>query len=177
MVDVPPADHGFGLFGPDFGVPLGGFCLSVFVLVERDGGLLVGRMAPDDRWEQAWQPNMVHYEGDRYDALFDGLRLPSTYLREGEHPADAAARVWTDQLGLPGTPDLGSPGILSEAAPSRRAPEANHWDVAFLYAVDGPDSLPDPPAHWASLDYAEVDALDAEAFVMLHGEILAHLPM
>lgn len=175
MDDVPPADHGFALFGPDFGVPVGGFCCSVFPLLRREGDLLAGRMAPSDRWEEEWQPNMRYYEGDRYEALFDGWRLPGTYLREGEHPEAAARRVWTDQLGLGEPPDLDRPQVLSTAAGSRRAPGARHWDLVFLHDVDGPPAPGEPPSHWDELRYVDPAGADSGDFVMLHGSLLEHL--
>lgn len=175
MDDVPPADHGFALFGPDFGVPVGGFCCSVFPVLRRGGDVLVGRMAPSHRWEEEWQPNMRHYEGDRYDALFQGWRLPGTYLREGEHPDEAARRVWADQLGLADPLDLDPPRVLSSAAESRRAPDARHWDLVFFHDVDGPALDGEPPDHWDELRYLDPDVADPEDFVMLHGGLLDQL--
>lgn len=175
MDDVPPADHGFALFGPDFGVPAGGFCSSVFPLLRRGGEVLAGRMEPSERWEEEWQPNMRHYQGGRYEALFEGWRLPGTYLREGEHPAAAARRVWTDQLDLGDPPNPGPPRIRSEAAESRRAPAARHWDLVFLYDLDGPPAPEAPPDHWAELRYLDPEAADPDDFVMLHGGLLEHI--
>lgn len=171
MEDVPPARHGFALFGPEAGVPEGGFCASVFLVLRRGDRLLAGRMAPSDRWVEEWQPNLALYEGPRREALFEGWRLPATYLREGEDPEVAAARVWTDQLGLDGTPDLPPPEVVSEAAASRSTPEARHWDLVFAYEFEGPLPSEDVPGHWAELAYADPEELD-EDFVMLHGELL-----
>jgi ADP-ribose pyrophosphatase YjhB (NUDIX family) len=175
MHELAPADHGFALFGPDFGVPVGGFCSSVFVLPRRDGAVLAGRMARSDRWEEEWQPNMAYYDGDRYDALFEGWRFPATYLREGEHPEAAARRVWSDQLGLGTDPELGSPRIVSSAAESRRAPGAAHWDLIFLYEAQGPDELGPPPDHWAEWTYLDPDAAEPDDLVMLHGGLIEDL--
>lgn len=172
MPDVPPASHGFALFGPDAGVPEGGFCASAFLVLRRGDRLLAGSMAPSDRWAQEWQPNMALYGGARREALFEGWRLPATYLREGEHPEAAAYRVWTDQLGLEADPDLPQPRVVSEAAASRSTPEARHWDLVFAYELEGPPLPEDPPGHWAELAYATPAQLEAEGFVMLHGELL-----
>lgn len=177
MVDVPRAEHGFGLFGPDFGVPEGGFCLSAFLLVERDDGVLAGRMAEHraDRWTEAWAPNLAYYEGDRRQALFGGPRLPATYLRTGEHPDDAAGRVWADQLGFPESPQLPEPAIRSEAVDSNRRPGARHWDVAFVYRVPGPP-VEEVPEVWAELAYRDPVELAGEGLVMRHGDLLAADP-
>lgn len=177
MTDVPPADHGFALFGPDFGVPPGGFCVSVFLIVYRDGDLLVGRMDDADRatWIETWQPNLRHYEGGKLDAAFAGRRLPATYLREGEHPDEAASRVWSDQLGYDASPVLEGPQITSEAGPSKRAPAYNHWDLLFLYETEV-DAPPDPvPGHWADLAFVDPGRLQEDDLVMLHGGLLAYL--
>lgn len=176
MDDVPPADHGFALFGPDAGVPRGGFCASAFLVLRRDDEVMAGSMAPSERWQAEWQPNLALYDGGRYDALFEGWRLPATYLREGEDPEAAARRVWSDQLGLDGQPELPEPRVLSEAAESRSTPGAKHWDLVFAYAIQGPDLPPDPPEHWTDLAYATPEQFEEEGFVMLHGELVDRLP-
>lgn len=175
MTDVPPADHGFALFGTDFGTPPGGFCVSAFLVVRREGDVLVGRMdeARSETWIRSWQPNLHHYEGEKWSRAFAGLRLPATYLREGEHPAEAVRRVWSDQLGYEGTLSLEEPRVISEAGPSNRAPGYNHWDLLFLYEVevDGPPGT--VPDHWAALGFRDPRELTAKDLVMLHGELLA----
>jgi len=173
MPDIDLADHGFGLFGPDFGVPQGGFCLSAFLTLERDGLVLVGRMDEThaDTWIDRWAPNVAFYDGKRYERLFEGLRLPATYLNTGEHPDHAIQRVLQGQLDLDEPHGLADPDIVTSAKDSRRAPEARHWDVLFSYTAQGPpiEAIPD---HWASLKYRDPDELDADDFVMLHGELL-----
>lgn len=177
MPDVPPAEHGFGLFGPDFGVPLGGFCLSTFLVVERDGQLLTGQMDPthDDTWIDSWAPNIAFYDGARRDGLFDGYRFPATYIQEGEHPREAATRVWRDQLGFGKPPALEEPTIVSATGASRRAPDARHWDLLFIYEADGPELPAEAPEHWGELAYQAPEQLLAEDLVMLHGELLEML--
>lgn len=173
MPEVPPAEHGFGLFGPDFGVPIGGLCLSAFVVVQREGRLLAGRMDPEHEatWVERWAPNVAYYEGDRHDRLFEGARFPATYLEVGESPDAAARRVWHDQLGFDDAPALGTPTIVSDAQDSRRAPGAKHWDVLFLYETEGPP-VDEVPEHWAELSYHDPDALVEAQLVMMHGELL-----
>lgn len=172
-MDVEPADHGFGLYGHAFGYPGGGLCLSVFLVLEQGGEVLVGSMDPEhaSRWTKHWAPNIAYYEDERRERLFDGWRLPATYLRVGEDPGQAAGRVWTDQLALEGPPDLSPVRVVSSAQPSRRSPDHDHWDVLFLYTVDGPQLNQRPP-HWHQLGYESIDDLDPDQGVMLHGEIL-----
>lgn len=167
---VQPATHGFALFGQDFGYPGGGFCVSVFLLVADEGRVLVGRMREAPRWTQEWNPNLAHYDADMLARAFSALRFPASYLREGEAPDAAARRVARDQLGLDDVA-LGAPVILSEAGPSRRSPGFQHWDLVFVYRVDGraPAVVPD---HWAELAAREVASLRPEEFAMLHGELL-----
>lgn len=174
--DVGPADHGFGLFGEGFGYPGGGFCLSTFVVARRDGKVLVGQMARQEReiWMEAWQPNLRFYEADAWNRAFEGLRLPATYVRQGEHPETAAERVWIGQLGFDELPDLGSPTIVSEAGASNRYPGYEHWDVLFLYDIDGPELAGPPPRHWARLGYVDLGEVGDE-LVMLHGELVDRL--
>lgn len=176
MPEVPPAEHGFTLFGPDAGVPEGGFCSSAFVVVRRSDRVLVGRMSPEhaDTWTQSWAPNLELYEGERRKRLFDGLRFPATYLRAGEHPRAAARRVWRDQLGLEPTGEEPPPTVVAGAKPSRSAPNAEHLDLLFLFEVEGPE-LVDVPEHWAELGYRDVERLHKDDFVMLHGDLLNQL--
>lgn len=175
-MDVQPARHGFGLYGEDFGYPGGGLCLSVFLAVERDGELLVGQMAEDEEatWIDRWAPNVAFYEGKRRQALFDGWRLPATYLRVGEAPEAAARRVWGDQLGFDTDVEPGDVTVFSGAQPSNRSPEHEHWDIVFAYRVQGPPAV-SSLAHWAELGYRSPTELDPEASVMMHGQMLDEL--
>lgn len=175
MTDVGQADHGFGLFGEAFGYPGGGFCISAFVVPRVSGRILVGQMREHPRWEVEWAPNLRYYEGELRAWAFGGLRLPATYLREGEHPDAAARRVWRDQLGLAVEPDLGAPTIVSEAGPSRRYPGHNHWDIVFLYVVDLDEELPCHQDHWARLEWRPLAQLAPGDLVMTHGELLDRL--
>lgn len=172
-MDVEPADHGFGLFGEDFGYPGGGLCLSAFLGVQREGKLLVGRMddAHAERWTQEWAPNLAYYEGKRRARLFEGWRFPASYLQVGEAPEQAAQRVWTDQLGFAGEPEMGRLEVVSSAQPSRRTPEHEHWDVLFAYPVTGP-RLDEVPEHWAELAYVDPSELDPKEGVMMHGDLV-----
>lgn len=172
-MDVEPASHGFGLYGEDFGYPGGGLCLSTFLAVRRDDELLVGTMdeAHADRWTEAWAPNLAYYEGGRRAALFEGWRFPATYLQVGEHPRQAARRVFGDQLGFDGEPQLGEPRIVSAAKASRRSPEHEHWDLLFVFDVPGP-AVANVPEHWSRLTYEPVEELAADEGVMMHGELV-----
>jgi ADP-ribose pyrophosphatase YjhB (NUDIX family) len=172
-MDVESAEHGFGLFGEDFGYPGGGLCLSVFLAVRHEGQLLVGRMSADhdQRWTERWAPNLAYYDEPRRSALFEGWRFPATYLQVGEAPEAAAGRVWRDQLGFAAEPDLGDVRVSSSSQPSRRSPEHEHWDVVFAYDVDAP-GLEGRPEHWAELAYRDPASLDADDAVLMHGELV-----
>lgn len=176
MPEAPPADHGFTLYGPEAGVPQGGFCSSSFVVPRREGRVLVGRMNPayEELWLERWAPNIELYDGERRKTLFDGLRFPATYLNAGEHPRAAARRVWRDQLGFEPNNDDPTPTILSGSKPSRSTPDAEHVDLLFLFEPEGP-RLEAVPDHWAELGYEDVDSLDGDDLVMLHEDLLAHL--
>ncbi|HWG92244.1 MAG TPA: hypothetical protein VNZ52_15445 [Candidatus Thermoplasmatota archaeon] len=168
-----PATHGFGLYGPDFGYPGGGFCVSVFLAVQTGSQVLVGQMREDPAWAREWAPNLPYYEGELRRKVFSGLRLPATYLRVGEAPEHAARRVWRDQLGFTDEPHLGTPRIVSEAGPSRRYPGEQHWDLLFLYPVAPPAGpLHAVPAHWERLEFRDRAALAPGDLVLTHGELL-----
>lgn len=172
----PEAQHGFGLFGPSFGTPEGGFCVSAFLLVEDGGKILAGRMDPGhaDRWTREWAPNLPYYEGERREALFSGWRLPATYLRTGEPFEAAARRVATDQLALAQTPPDEPSRTVSTSTESRRSSGTEHWDIFTVHRMqaNAPSPMPD---HWADLAFRDPSSLEAEGMVMRHDHVLQEM--
>ncbi|MCL4344428.1 MAG: NUDIX hydrolase [Nitrososphaerota archaeon] len=126
----------YALFGPSpkHFVPEGGFCISAFAIIERDGKVLLLRPRQHQRWEE-WAPNWRIYDASSMSSEFSRWRFPSSYVAFGEHPDKTLERIMNGQLGIKNfsTPD--GMKLYSFYAPSRRYPGEYHWDYCFLYKV------------------------------------------
>jgi hypothetical protein len=119
-------------------VPPAGMCISVFALVRRAGkkGVLLGQPKQDSRWASEWLGAWKMYSEKELAEAYHQWRLPSSYLREGEHPEDAIKRIMTDQVEM-GDYSISKKGprVFSYSTPSDWYPGINHWDLAFVYDV------------------------------------------
>jgi 8-oxo-dGTP pyrophosphatase MutT (NUDIX family) len=160
---APPFAPGF------FGVPSDGMCLNVFLVVQPPDDpsrVLVGRPAPNPRWEEvgALDPSRLERLGDRW-------MLPSSQLVLLEAPDEAARRLANEQLGLDPGP-LPPPRVFSDTYPRRGPPDADpHWDLHLLYLLRGPTAPPRTPL-WKTLEYVAVATIPRVAFGRDHGDIL-----
>ncbi|HTS33065.1 MAG TPA: hypothetical protein VMI55_03895 [Thermoplasmata archaeon] len=156
--------------GPAYSVvPSGGMCLSAFVVLSPPGEpkrVLVGRVAPDPRWEE-----IGALDPERAARFANHWMLPATQLLLFESPGEAARRIGRELLGLELT-DLSGPQVFSEAY---RRPESTaedpHWDLHFVFRGTGPRT---PPAHplWRELTYLSVGETDRAGFARNHGDVL-----
>ncbi len=74
-------------------------CISVFALVTKNNekDVLMGIPKKINRWRNDW----LYAKGkSRGGEIFEEWRLPSCYLREGEHPENALGRIMGEQLGI-----------------------------------------------------------------------------
>lgn len=141
--------------------PPAGLCLSVFAIVRDRGRALVGLPAEHPRWIAEWMPSFAHHDpadGSPYDAM----RIPSSYLHEGEHPEDAARRTLRDQLGIRRA-KLGAPRIVNATSASGWYPGHEHWDLAFVYEVRGVKPAGKLP-WWRELGFRKPGELRARDF-------------
>jgi ADP-ribose pyrophosphatase YjhB (NUDIX family) len=109
-------------------------CLSAFVLARKESKFLLGIPRRHERWIPEWISGWANYQEKELEEAFNQWRLPSAYLREGEHPDDTAKRVLRDQLGLRRF-EISAPTIFSYTWPSDWYPGNYHWDLAFVYPV------------------------------------------
>ena len=145
---------------PRYGMPDAGFCASTFVLVRNGRKVLAGIPAEHRKWREQWQPNIHTYRPQDQEAEFRSWRLPAAFLYEGEHPDDTARRVMRDQIRMP-VKKLGSPGIYSFYDPSSWYPGRRHYDLCFVYEVDGSAPRTLPP-WWRQLEFVTPQALRKE---------------
>ena len=135
----------FAFFGPteNYFIPAGGFCISVFAVVRRNGKVLLVKPKQDTRWQE-WAPNWRVYEPASLTADMAKWRIPSTYVREGEAPEGGLRRVMEDQLGVAHY-SASQPKLLNFYEPSRRFPGKMHWDYCFVFEVATDEQAQEKP--------------------------------
>ncbi len=142
--------------------PGGGMCISVFALVRRGDSYLVGIPAPKERWFSEWVPAWNSYAQGDLDDAFKQWRLPSGYLREGEHPDDCVSRVMREQIGVKRF-KVAPARVFSYATPSDWYPGKTHWDLVFAYDVVCGGRLRKLP-WWKELRFVKRSALQKSNF-------------
>jgi|HubBroStandDraft_6_1064221.scaffolds.fasta_scaffold1176146_1 hypothetical protein len=140
--------------------PAAGMCISVFALVRRAGkkGVLIGQPKQDSRWASEWLGSWKNYSEKEIVEAYNQWRLPSSYLREGEHPEESIRRIMTDQLEMSDySISEKGPKIFSYNSPSDWYPGNNHWDFAIVYdvKVKGKDQTKETPKAWQEVLFAK----------------------
>ena len=155
---------------PRYRMPEAGFCASVFVLVRSGGRILAGIPKDHRKWREQWQPNINVYRPQDQEAEFRSWRLPAAYLLEGEHPDACARRVLADQLRI-GAKRLDRPAIYTFYDPSRWYPGHRHYDLCFVYEVEGSAPRALPP-WWQRLEFVEFRFLRKEDLGSAMGDLV-----
>ena len=158
---------------PRYQMPEAGFCASSFVIVRKGAKILAGIPRDQRRWRTQWQPNINAYSPRDQVAEFASWRLPAAFLYEGEHPEDAARRVLRDQLRI-GARKLGPPVIHSFYDPSTWYPGHRHYDLCFVYQVQGvaPRTV---PSWWQRLEFVEPRFLRSQELGSAMNDLLKRL--
>lgn len=160
---VPRSRYRFARYGPTDhyeDAPAAGMCISVFALVRRSGkkGVLLGLPKQDEKWLMEWISAWKTYTEKELQEAYSQWRLPSSYLREGEHPEEAVRRIMEDQVGI-GDYSISKkgPGVFSYNSPSDWYPGNNHWDLAFVYDVKVRKGSKDlqVPKWWQELEFVK----------------------
>ncbi|HEV2316809.1 MAG TPA: hypothetical protein VGV89_04460 [Thermoplasmata archaeon] len=148
-------------------VPRGGFCLSVFLLLnarDRPSRILIGRPNPGANWER-----LAGYR--RAGVSDEEWLLPASILRFAESPDDAAQRIIDEQLaGIQIL--LSGPQVESEVySPRGRVEWKNHWDLRFLY-TGALAAAPPTGSVWAELALLDPTAPGSKMLGRGQGDIL-----
>jgi ADP-ribose pyrophosphatase YjhB (NUDIX family) len=151
-------------------VPEGGACISSFVIVEKEGRVLVGKMKNPETWVEKFLvgPSFA----PTYAASGKWL-LPASHLKFGESPDQCAKRVMREQL-LVGEPNCTLVGIQSHISNDSSDVENAHWDLCIVYRA----SVPEPirvPDWFSELCYVSPRDLKTGDFTRGHGDILEQL--
>jgi 8-oxo-dGTP pyrophosphatase MutT (NUDIX family) len=157
-----------------FGVPADGMCLNVFLVLsspEDPARVLLGRVAPDPRWEE-----VGGLDRSRLERIGERWMLPSRQLLLFESPEEAARRIGEEQLGIELGP-MPPPQVFSEVYTRPGSAEADpHWDLHFVFRVSGP-LAPRGSGLWRQLSYVSLPETPATAFARGHGDVLALLTL
>ncbi|MDG6904228.1 MAG: hypothetical protein JRN20_00420 [Nitrososphaerota archaeon] len=113
----------FTLFGPSqkHSVINGGFCISVFAIAKKDSRILLVKPREHPKWLEEWAPNWRLYEPDLLGNEFKHWRFPSSYIKEGEAPAETLDRLLKEQVGIQHYSSISS-SFFNFYEPSRRYP-------------------------------------------------------
>lgn len=165
----------FTLFGPSdkHSLITGGFCISVFAIMRKDGKVLLVKPRENSRWTEEWAPNWRLYSPEALSNEYKSWRFPSSYIKEGESPDEALSRVLTQQLGIENYRMLSSK-LLNFYGPSRRYPDRMHWDYCFIYEVRS-DESPSIKPWYSSIEFLDLLSLDEKAFGSGQGGLLEKL--
>jgi ADP-ribose pyrophosphatase YjhB (NUDIX family) len=137
-------------------------CISVFAVLRKGGGVLVGVNKRGGRWASEWLPSITKSTGKDLDEEWATWRLPSAYIFEGEHPDDALVRIVRGQLGVSRFA-YSSPRVSSYAEPSEWYPGNRHWDLTFAYEVTTTQA-PRKHPHWKELLFLDASELRKRNF-------------
>jgi ADP-ribose pyrophosphatase YjhB (NUDIX family) len=156
-------------------IPVGGFCVSAFLIVRnRKGDVLLGRPKEHKDWPEKgclpiWRVRAVQAEG--------GWILPASHFLMDESPEHAAKRIMVSWAGI----SSGSPRLLgveseimstgASVGSGRSHRRANHWALCFVYELKT-NRLPEPPRAWAELKFIPVRELRKIHLGRSHGDLL-----
>ncbi len=152
-----------------FQVPSEGLCLSTFLVLRPRGHpdrALLGHIDPKAPWGE-----LGAADAGRIGPWSKGWMLPSSQLIFYETPADAARRIAREQLGL-SIGDLPTAALMSDAYERNASAGDKHWDIGFVYVLDGQPEAPPRHSAWTDLRYIEVAREPPTAFVRYQEDVL-----
>jgi ADP-ribose pyrophosphatase YjhB (NUDIX family) len=151
-------------------VPKGGTCISSFIVAEKEGKVLLGKMSSPEIWVDRFLVGSAF--APKYAASGKWL-LPASHLKFGESPDECAQRILREQL-LVEVQALKLAGIQSHLSGEPASPEDAHWDLCIIYEA----TVPEPssvPQWFSELRYVPVKNLRPSDFTRGHGDVLAQL--
>jgi ADP-ribose pyrophosphatase YjhB (NUDIX family) len=174
---VMPEERKFARFRPAadadqmvFQVPEDGLCLSTFLVLRPKGHqekVLVGHLKPGTVWG-----HIGAIDARRAELWSKGWMLPSSQLAYYESPEDSARRIAREQLGIE-LAQLPTPILMSDSEQRSTAlPGSLHWDMGFVYVLDGFSE--EPPQHpaWAELRFVDVSKVPRREFVRSQDDVV-----
>jgi ADP-ribose pyrophosphatase YjhB (NUDIX family) len=151
-------------------IPKGGVCISSFIVAEKDGAILAGKMSNPEIWVERFLVGSTF--APKYAASGKWM-LPASHLKFGESPDESAHRIIRDQL-LVEAQGLKLAGIQSHLSGEPADLENNHWDLCLIYEAKIPEAS-SVPKWFSELRYIPVKNLKPSDFTRGHGDILERL--
>jgi len=148
-------------------VPSGGACISSFIIAEKEGRVLVGKMRNPEIWVEKF---LVGREFASKYAASGRWLLPASHLKFGESPDECAKRILKEQL-LAGELSCTLVGVQSHLSGDSSDIENAHWDLCIIYKA----SVPEPirvPEWFSELRYVSAKDLKTSDFTRGHGDVL-----
>ena len=145
-------------------VPLGGMCISAFLVIskkDRPGDVLMGMINKNAEWDHIGALN-----GKRLERFASGWMLPSSHLILFETPEGAARRILREQLGIRNQ-HLQGPMTFADTSGT-----SNHWDLGFIFSGES-ESAPSNAA-WDELKFVDVAKLSRDEMVRSQLDVLAY---
>lgn len=149
-------------------VPLGGLCLSAFLIVRgHTGKMLMGKIDPEAPWD-----NLGALDPVRIKLHSKGWMLPSSHLIVHESPQDAMERIALEQLEITDL-EITDPRVVSEVYPPKYFPDLNeHWDLEFIsFAIT--DEVPKRTRAFRELQLLDPVTLKRSEIARSHEDVLA----
>jgi hypothetical protein len=172
-----PEERKFARFRPTaevermvFGVPQEGLCLSTFLILRpkgRPSKVLLGRLNPEGPWA-----HIGALDPTRAKQWSAGWMLPSSQLMYYETPEHSARRIAQEQLGIE-LGELPAPALMSDSEQRPAAAEGDlHWDIGFVYVLDGFSESPPRHPAWSELKFIDVASLARRDLVRSQGDVI-----
>ena len=153
-----------------FTVPAEGLCLSTFLVFRpagQSGRALLGHIDPQGPWT-----HIGGFDASRARQWLKGWMLPSSQLLYYETVEDSARRIAREQLGV----ELGAlpaPLLMSDSEQRPSAATGNlHWDIGFVFVIDGASDRPPSHPAWTDLSFIDVAKTTRQEYVRGHQDVL-----
>jgi len=151
-------------------VPKDGFCIAAFVVItdEQDSKkVLMGKLNPEANWD-----HIGALDSERVQRHKDGWTLPSSHLMLFESPQDASRRILREQLEMDDL-ELTGPILFSDVRALKRAPDAKHWDLDFIFlGKTSQDRIPRGPKAWKEIAFVDFDRAPKGQITQLHLDVI-----
>ncbi|HLY77233.1 MAG TPA: hypothetical protein VKT21_05060, partial [Thermoplasmata archaeon] len=129
--------------------------------------VLLGRINPDGPWGR-----IGGMDASRAKQWSSGWMPPSSQLLYYETPDASARRIAREQVGIE-LKTLPSALLMSDSDQRPTAAKGNlHWDIGFVYVLDGTPTPPPRHPAWAELRFQAVSTIPRRDFVRAHQDVL-----
>lgn len=150
-------------------VPLGGLCLSAFLIVrDSSGRTLLGKINPGAPWD-----HIGALDSGRIEIYRKGWMLPSSHLIVHESPQAALRRIASEQLEIQDLP-ISEPRVITEVyRPRNFADLDEHWDIEFIsFASCETGSIPEHTLAFAELRMFDPRTMKRSEIARSHDDVL-----